>query len=1072
MHSVIQALQKLPDSGDPYRDERDAVRALLATDTPASTVRKAARLRALRYIDSVRAADARLLSAQNLLNSFPLATPEGIALLRLAEALLRAPDAETQTWLIAEKLAHFRDTRIGMDGNFVTRVLATALKIAGHTTADAELRDAGLDRGSGDERRAAPSESRAPMGGGRAATGGATRLRAWLSKSALRPLVIDGIRRFGDQFVFATNLPDAMARVKRRPDPRVVYSFDMLGEGARTQRDADRSAASYVEALGELKRAGGADWTLRDGISVKLSAIHPRFETAQIERCERELYPRLVELAELARAAEVNFTVDAEESERLVLHIALFERLMREPALRDWPGLGLAMQSYQPRALAAIEHLMRLSEELQRPIAIRLVKGAYWDAEIKRAHELGMPGFPVFTRKWATDLSFLTVARAMLAHPAPVYPQFATHNALTVASIIEFAHERAGKSGGRRYEFQRLHGMGEPLYDALLADQPDARVRVYAPVGEFRDLLAYLVRRLLENGANTSFVHQITDRSVLSALLVDDVYAQAQAFVESQQASSALPTGQELFARRRNSKGIDLQFAPTLIAMTRVVAQSTPVAAHSLISGIESKMGAIAVANPARLDQPAGSLIEATAGDASIAITAAQAAMHEWDARGVDARAAIIERVADAWEAAHDELVALIVSEAGRTMLDAHLEVREAIDFCRYYAALGRAQMKVQELPGPAGESNQLRLAGRGVFVCISPWNFPLAIFGGQIAAALVAGNSVIAKPAEQTPLIAFRAVQLMHDAGVPRDVLQLALGRGETVGRALTSDPRIAGVAFTGSIATARAINRALAARDAPVGVLIAETGGQNAMIVDSSALPEQVTDAVISSAFRSCGQRCSALRVLFVQSEVADAMTAMIAGAMRELIIGDPSDPRTDVGPVIDAEQLELLQQHRDWLRSHGKRIYESELPGGLNGHYFAPIAYEINAIGDLQSENFGPILHVIRYDKHDLDRVIDAINATGYGLTMGLHTRLDSRVEHVMQRARVGNLYVNRNIIGAVVGSQPFGGEGLSGTGPKAGGPRYLQRFCAERTVTINTAAAGGNIELTTGAIASRE
>ncbi len=440
--------------------------------------------------------------------------------------------------------------------------------------------------------------------------------------------------------------------------------------------------------------------------------------------------------------------------------------------------------------------------------------------------------------------------------------------------------------------------------------------------------------------------------------------------------------------------------------------------------------------------------------------------MRDWDALGVEARAAIVDRVADVWEAAHDELAALIVREAGRTMLDAHMEVREAIDFCRYYAALGRAQMKLEPLPGPAGESNELRLAGRGVFVCISPWNFPLAIFGGQIAAALVAGNSVVAKPAEQTPLIAFRAVQLMFDAGVPRDVLQLVLGRGETVGRALTSDPRVAGVAFTGSTATARAINRALAARDSPIGVLIAETGGQNAMIVDSSALPEQVTDAVVSSAFRSCGQRCSALRVLFVQRDVADAMTAMIAGAMRELVIGDPSDPRTDVGPVIDAEQLSLLQQHRDWLRTHGKRLHECELPVGLSGHYFAPVAYEIDAIGDLESENFGPILHVIRYDRHDLDKVIDAINTTGYGLTMGLHTRLDARVEHVIQRARVGNLYVNRNIIGAVVGSQPFGGEGLSGTGPKAGGPRYLQRFCAERAVTINTAAAGGNVELTAG------
>ena len=481
-----------------------------------------------------------------------------------------------------------------------------------------------------------------------------------------------------------------------------------------------------------------------------------------------------------------------------------------------------------------------------------------------------------------------------------MYPQFATHNALTVASILEFAREFSSKAGGRRYEFQRLHGMGDPLYDALLADQPDVRVRVYAPVGEFRDLLAYLVRRLLENGANTSFVHQITDNSVPSELLVKDVYEQARSYLASDTPSSALPTGRQLFAERCNSRGIDLQYAPSLLKMTEAVMRSAPVAATSLISGFTGGSRRVDVRNPARLGDTVGSVVESTPEDAIRAVDAASASMRDWDALGVEARAAIVDRVADAWESAHDELAALIVREAGRTMLDAHMEVREAIDFCRYYAALGRAQMTLEPLPGPVGESNELRLAGRGVFVCISPWNFPLAIFGGQIAAALVAGNSVVAKPAEQTPLIAFRAVQLMFNAGVPRDVLQLVLGRGDTVGKALTSDPRVAGVAFTGSTVTARAINRALAARDSPIGVLIAETGGQNAMIVDSSALPEQVTDAVISSAFRSCGQRCSALRVLFVQRDVADTMTAMIAGAMRELIVGDPADPRTDVGPV----------------------------------------------------------------------------------------------------------------------------------------------------------------------------
>jgi RHH-type transcriptional regulator, proline utilization regulon repressor / proline dehydrogenase / delta 1-pyrroline-5-carboxylate dehydrogenase len=1032
MPGVLETLQRLPDLGNPYADERTAVDRLLSSGVPTEARRAAARARALGFIAAVRAADPGMLSAQNLLNSFPLATPEGIALLRLAEALLRAPDPETQTWLIAEKLAAFRSTRIGMEGNFVTRVLASALKLAGHTAAEADLREA---------------------------EGDGSTVRGWLARSTLRPLVIEGIRRFGDQFVFATDLKGAMKRATNRPDQRILYSYDMLGEGARTRADAQRAFESYVNALSALKGAAGGDWTARDGISVKLSAIHPRFETAQVERSERELYPRLVELGQLARAADVNLTIDAEESERLALHIGLFERLMREPLLADWPGLGLAVQTYQTRAAATIDRLLRLSDELRRPISVRFTKGAYWDAEIKRAQELGMTGFPVFTRKWATDLAYLATARRLLAHQAPVYPQFATHNALTVASIVEYAADLAPK---RPYEFQRLHGMGDPLYDALLAGSPEVRVRVYAPVGAFRDLLAYLVRRLLENGSNTSFVHQITDRSVPSDSLVEDVYERARAFLESSEQASALPTGEALFGDRRNSMGLDLQHAPTLLALASATATDDLLAASSLIDGAAAGQPRD-VRNPARLQQSLGTAANSDAADAGAALGAAQSGFARWEALGVEARAQIVDRVADIWEEAHDELVRLIVREGGRTMLDAHLEVREAIDFCRYYAVVARDRMRPVPLPGPAGESNELHFGGRGVFVCISPWNFPLAIFGGQIAAALVAGNTVVAKPAEQTPLVAYRAVQLMHQAGVPRHVLHLVLGNGETVGRALTSDPRVAGVAFTGSVATARAINRALAARDAPIGVLIAETGGQNAMIVDSTALPEQVTDAVISSAFRSCGQRCSALRVLFLQHEIADSMLDMIAGAMQELVIGDPSDPRTDVGPVIDAEQLESLVRHRDWLRTHGRTIHECELPAALDGHYFAPIAAEIGAIGDLADENFGPILHVIRYDKRDLDAVIDAVNATGYGLTMGLHTRLDGRIAQVAKRARVGNLYVNRNIIGAVVGSQPFGGEGLSGTGPKAGGPNYLLRFCVERTVTVNTAAAGGNVEL---------
>ncbi len=1030
----LASLDRLPNFGDPAVDERLQVDRLLK-EAPDPEIRGAAHARALQYIAAVRNADAGWLSAQNLLASFPLASPEGIALLRLAEALLRAPDAETQTWLIAEKLAAFRNAQSSGNDGLVQRVLNTALKIAGHTAGDAELQ-------AGDDANA---------------------VRVWLARTTLRPLVIEGIRRFGEQFVFSGTLPAAITRAARRPDAREFYSFDMLGEGVRTTADARRNFDSYAAAIRALKEArGGSEWFERDGISVKLSAIHPRFETTQIDRVERELYPQLLELAVLAREANINFAIDAEESERLELQVAMVERLMREPRIADWAGLGLAVQAYLPRAGSAIDHLLGCGKELGRPLAVRLVKGAYWDAEIKRAQEQGLDGFPVFTRKWASDVAYAVFAQRLLAAGSLVYSQFATHNALTAATIVDIA----GRYPHSRYEFQRLHGMGAPLFAAVLADQPAARVRVYAPVGEFRDLLAYLVRRLLENGANSSFVHQISDKSVPPESLIGDPFTMAERAVASPTPVTVLRTGAALFDERRNSRGIDLQDAAILAALARRVTQLRPVAAVPLISGVTSARTAIDMNNPARRTDRVGSVVEATPEDATAAVVAAMAAFRKWDAQPVAQRAALLNRCADAFEAAHDDLVARLVQEAGKTMLDAHLEVREAVDFLRYYAAQAESHLAAQHLPGPVGESNRLQLGGRGVFVCISPWNFPLAIFAGQIAAALVAGNAVIAKPAEQTPLIAFDAVGLMHAAGIPRDVLQFVPGRGETVGAALTSDAHVAGVAFTGSTATARAINRALAARDAPIGVLIAETGGQNAMIVDSTALPEQVSDAVIASAFRSCGQRCSALRVLFVQSEIADSMLTMIGGAMRELRIGDPADPRTDVGPVIDAEQLALLARQRDWLRTNAKRIHECDLPAGIDGFYFAPIAYEITSISQLAQEHFGPILHVVRFDKLKLDEVIEQINGTGYGLTCGLHTRLDARVDQVASRIRAGNLYVNRNMIGAVVGVQPFGGEGLSGTGPKAGGPHYLLRFCTERTLTINTAAAGGNVELAAG------
>jgi RHH-type proline utilization regulon transcriptional repressor/proline dehydrogenase/delta 1-pyrroline-5-carboxylate dehydrogenase len=1042
------ALKSLPPLGDPYRAEDRVIAELLDASgggagngaAPGATVaaaelrgalRGAARATAARWIEAVRATPPGALSAQNLLATFPLNSTEGVALLRLAEALLRAPDAATQTWLIAEKLAAFRyggDTGEGL----VARVLNTALRFAGQFTGEVDLRERD--------------------------TAG---IREWLARSALRPMVIDGIRRFGEQFVFAQSLPQALDNAAARPDVRITYSYDMLGEGARAADDADRSHENYRAAIAALAATGKpGHFSQRDGISVKLSAIHPRFETAQWQRVERELYARLLELARQARDADINFTIDAEESERLVLQIALLERLMREPSLAGWEGLGLAVQAYQTRAAAAIDHLLALAKARHQSIAIRLVKGAYWDAEIKRAQELGLAGFPVFTRKWATDLAYAVLALRLLTADAPVYPQFATHNSLTAAWICAVADQLAPK---RRFEFQRLHGMGEPLYRQILAERPDALVRVYAPVGAFRDLLAYLVRRLLENGANTSFVHQIADEATPVADLLADPFEQAAEFG----VPMLIPTGARLFGARANSAGRDLADSQTLLLLAGAVERAPAQArAAPIVDGVERPGTAIAVHAPARLREAIGHVVEASDADTDAALAAAAAALPAWDARGAAARATLLEAAAAAYEREHDTFVRLLVHEAGKTALDAHLEVREAVDFLRYYAAEARRLMVTRDLPGPTGESNELMLHGRGVFVCISPWNFPLAIFTGQVAAALVTGNTVIAKPAEQTPLVAAQAVRLLHGAGVPGGVLHLVPGRGETVGRRLASDARVAGVAFTGSTDTARAINRALAARDAPIGVLIAETGGQNAMLVDSTALPEQVTDAVVSSAFRSTGQRCSALRVLYLQNDIADGTLAMIAGAMRELKVGDPRDPAVDVGPVIDRDALEQLERHRDWLRANARRICETELPAGLDGHYFAPVAYEIGSMRDLVRENFGPILHVVRFDRDQFDAKLDEINASGYGLTMGLHTRLDARVAQVRDKARAGNLYVNRNIIGAVVETQPFGGEGLSGTGPKAGGPFYLQRFCAERTVTINTAAAGGNIELAAG------
>jgi RHH-type transcriptional regulator, proline utilization regulon repressor / proline dehydrogenase / delta 1-pyrroline-5-carboxylate dehydrogenase len=808
------------------------------------------------------------------------------------------------------------------------------------------------------------------------------------------------MRILAGQFVIAQTIEHAVARgAERRP---YCFSFDMLGEAARTARDAENYFASYTRAIGAVRAP--------DAVSIKLSALHPRFEEVKRSRVLAELLPRVRELARLASGRGVGVTLDAEESERLELTLDLFDALTRE-----FP-IGLVVQAYQKRALAVCEWLVGL----RRRVSIRLVKGAYWDGEVKRAQQLGMPDYPVFTRKAATDISYVACARVLLSAPEFLYPAFATHNCRTVATILEL---------GEKFEFQKLYGMGDALYEALLAEHPRVPVRVYAPVGGFTDLLPYLVRRLLENGANTSFVHQIADPEVPIDQLVADPVA---ALPEPYEPDPRIPLPLELYPDRLNSLGVDLSRRDQLELLEQRVREAGPLP-------------------PVQ---------DSTVQELEFSIARAADAFESWSQSPAGERARLLERAADRLEAQMVDLVSLIVREGGRTYNDAVAEVREAADFCRYYALQAR-RLGPMLLPGPAGERNELRLHGRGVFACISPWNFPLAIFTGQVAAALAAGNTVIAKPAEQTPRLGFRALEILYEAGIPADAACCVVGPGETIGAALVADPRIQGVAFTGSVETAKRINETLAKRDGPIVPLIAETGGVNAMIVDASALPEQVVDDVVISAFQSAGQRCSAQRILFVDEGQAPRVRELIAGALQELKVGDPAQSDTDVGPIIDPPSAQALRRHIEKLRRGAKLIGEASAPAG--GNYIAPIAFQLPLEQLPKIEIFGPVLHVCAYSRADLDNVLGWLRDTGYGLTLGIHSRIQSFIDEVVRAARVGNIYVNRSMIGAVVGVQPFGGEGLSGTGPKAGGPHYLLRFATERTLTINTAAVGGVTEL---------
>jgi len=1020
-----------------YREDETAVveRLLAAADfAPEALDRIAERARGL--VVEVRRQRLGKGGLDAFLHEYALSSKEGIVLMCLAEALLRIPDADTVDRLIRDKLGPADwSQHLGQSGSLFVNASTWALMLTGR-----------LIRSDGGER---------DLGGV------LKRLVARSGEPVVRQAVTAAMRILGRQFVMGRTIAEALERARGAEKQGYRHSYDMLGEAARTAADARRYFESYEAAITAIGAAvAGRDVFAAPGISVKLSALHPRYEEAQRERALKELAPILRTLAQHAKANGIGFTIDAEESERLDLSLDIIQGLALDPALAGWDGLGLAVQAYQKRALPLVDWLADLARRARRRLMVRLVKGAYWDSEIKRSQERGLAGYPVFTRKVATDVSYLACAQRLLAAPDAFYGQFATHNAHTLAAVLELAGER------RDYEFQRLHGMGEPLYEQIVgSDKLDRPCRVYAPVGSHEDLLAYLVRRLLENGANTSFVNRIVDDKAP----IDEIIADPMARLRGlrRKPHPRIPLPRDLYgAERRNSSGPDLSSRAELAALKSELEAAARHAwtAAPIVGGTELEGSTRAAHDPTHRVRTIGTVTDAGVEHVDRALARAAAAAPDWDATPASARAAILERVGDLFEARLAELVALIVREGGRTIPDAVSEVREAIDFCRYYAHRARADFMTTLLPGPTGERNLLELHGRGVFACISPWNFPLAIFTGQIAAALAAGNAVIAKPAEQTPLVGAAAVRLMHQAGVPVEVLHLLPGDGATVGAKLVADSRVAGIAFTGSTETARAINLALAQRMGPLVPLIAETGGQNALIVDSSALPEQVVQDVLLSAFNSAGQRCSALRVLCLQADIAERVIAMLKGAMAELAIGDPALISTDVGPVIDEEARANLQKHAERMAREGSLLYQCTLPPEAeNGTFFAPRAFEIDRIGRLEREVFGPILHVVRWQRSRFDELLDAITATGYGLTLGIHSRIDETVEAVHRRLKVGNTYVNRNMIGAVVGVQPFGGEGLSGTGPKAGGPHYLYRFALERTLSVDTTAAGGNASL---------
>ncbi|HSM95150.1 MAG TPA: bifunctional proline dehydrogenase/L-glutamate gamma-semialdehyde dehydrogenase PutA [Rhizomicrobium sp.] len=1025
-----------------YLEDEEAVTDRLIAKARLSPEERAATEKLARdLVLRIRETRGEQTGVDSLMQEYALSTQEGVVLMCLAESLLRVPDAATADKLIKDKIGSADwDKHKGQSDSMFVNASTWALMLTGRVVK--------LDTTAGWDFE-----------------GILRRLVSRTGEPVIRQAVTYAMRILGQQFVLGRTIEEAMKNAKPWLSKGYRFSFDMLGEAAYTAHDARRYYKSYQDALRAIARAAPDDGKPvfeRPSISVKLSALHPRYEWVKRNRVMDELLPQLNGLAAEAREHNLGFTIDAEEAERLDLMLDIFEAIGEDPRLKNWNGLGLAVQAYQKRVLPVIAWLGNLAHRQKRRIPVRLVKGAYWDTEIKRAQELGIADYPTFTRKMATDTSYLAGARALLAEGDAIFPQFATHNAHTLAAIQTFARGRTD------FEYQRLHGMGEALHALYREKNMGGGTRIYAPVGTHEDLLAYLVRRLLENGANTSFVNRLADDEAPIDEIVADPVEQLAAVHPRRNPNIPLPA--DTLPDRKNSSGFlwsnPVVSEPVIAAMKASL--EAPQRAVPIVGG-EQRTGKVApVRDPSDRNRIVGEVIEASDADVKDALAKAYNARIAWNALGGNNRADILERAADLYEKNQAHLMALAVRDAGKSIPNALGEVREAVDFLRYYAGQARKLFEGSvRMPGPTGETNDLSLHGRGVFCCISPWNFPLAIFTGQVAGALAAGCPVLAKPAEQTPLIAAAAVKLLHEAGVPVDVLHLLPGDGPRIGNALFADPRLAGVAFTGSTDAANAINRALAARTGPIATLIAETGGQNAMIVDSTALPEQVCRDVLSSAFDSAGQRCSALRVLYLQEDVADKMLGLILGAMDELKLGDPMLLETDIGPVIDEEARANLQKHADTIVKEARLLKKLPVPAELSsGVFFPPHVFEISGIGQLKREVFGPVLHVARWKADELGQVCDAINATGYGLTLGIHSRIDATAAFIRDRVHAGNVYVNRNQIGAVVGVQPFGGEGLSGTGPKAGGPHYLQRFSLERTYTVNTTAAGGNASLLAG------